>query len=33
MLIYFHDAERDFPAWEEPELFGREVRAAFHSLP
>ena len=33
-LIYFHDAERGghFPAWEEPELFTSELRAAFRSL-
>ena len=33
-LIYFHRAERGghFAAWEEPELFSDEVRAAFRSL-
>jgi pimeloyl-ACP methyl ester carboxylesterase len=33
-LIYFHDAEAGghFPAWEEPELFSEEIRAAFRSL-
>lgn len=33
-LIYFHDAERGghFPAWEEPMIFTRELRAAFSSL-
>jgi len=33
-LIYFHEAERGghFKAWEEPELFSEEVRAAFRSL-
>ena len=33
-LIYFRQAERGghFPAWEEPELFAAEVRAAFKSL-
>ena len=33
-LIYFRDAERGghFPAWEEPELFTSELRAAFSSL-
>ncbi len=33
-LIYFHEAERGghFAAWEQPELFAREVRAAFRSL-
>ena len=33
-LIYFRDAERGghFPAWEEPELFTSELRAAFRSL-
>jgi pimeloyl-ACP methyl ester carboxylesterase len=31
---YFHEAERGghFPAWEEPELFSTEVRAAFSAL-
>ncbi|MCC8937713.1 epoxide hydrolase [Bradyrhizobium sp. Arg68] len=33
-LIYFRDAERGghFPAWEEPELFASELRAAFRPL-
>jgi len=33
-LTYFHEAERGghFAAWEEPELFATEVRAAFRSL-
>jgi pimeloyl-ACP methyl ester carboxylesterase len=33
-LNYFHEAERGghFAAWEEPELFSREVQAAFRSL-
>jgi pimeloyl-ACP methyl ester carboxylesterase len=33
-LIYFHAAERGghFAAWEEPEIFARELRAAFSSL-
>ena len=33
-LIYFHEADRGghFAAWEEPELFSEEVRAAFRSL-
>jgi pimeloyl-ACP methyl ester carboxylesterase len=33
-LTYFHEAERGghFAAWEEPELFSEEVRAAFRSL-
>ena len=33
-LIYFNEAERGghFPAWEEPQLFSEEVRAAFRSL-
>jgi pimeloyl-ACP methyl ester carboxylesterase len=33
-LIYFHDAERGghFPAWEEPMIFTRELRAAFKPL-
>jgi pimeloyl-ACP methyl ester carboxylesterase len=33
-LAYFHEAERGghFAAWEEPELFSDEVRAAFRSL-
>ena len=33
-LIYFHEADRGghFAAWEEPELFAAEVRAAFRSL-
>jgi pimeloyl-ACP methyl ester carboxylesterase len=33
-LIYFHEADRGghFAAWEEPELFAAEIRAAFRSL-
>jgi pimeloyl-ACP methyl ester carboxylesterase len=33
-LIYFHEAERGghFAAWEEPELFAAEMRAAFRTL-
>jgi pimeloyl-ACP methyl ester carboxylesterase len=33
-LIYFREAERGghFAAWEEPELFAAELRAAFRSL-
>src|SRR4051812_15888582 len=33
-LSYFHEAERGghFPAWEEPELFTTEIRAAFAPL-
>ena len=33
-LIYFHEADRGghFPAWEEPQLFAAELRAAFRSL-
>ena len=33
-LVYFHDAERGghFAAWEEPQLFAEEMRAAFRSL-
>jgi len=33
-LIYFHEADRGghFAAWEEPELFATEVRAAFTSV-
>ena len=33
-LVYFRDAERggNFPAWEEPQLFSEELRAAFRSL-
>jgi len=33
-LAYFHEAERGghFAAWEEPELFSAELRAAFRSL-
>jgi pimeloyl-ACP methyl ester carboxylesterase len=33
-LIYYHEAERGghFAAWEEPELFSQEMRAAFRSL-
>ncbi len=33
-LVYYHEVDRGghFPAWEEPELFTTEVRAAFSSL-
>lgn len=33
-LIYFHEADRGghFAAWEYPELFAAELRAAFKSL-
>lgn len=33
-LIYFHEADRGghFAAWEQPEIFGAELRAAFRSL-
>ena len=33
-LIYFHQARRGghFAAWEEPELFATEIRAAFKPL-
>ncbi|MBD1865258.1 epoxide hydrolase [Trichocoleus sp. FACHB-46] len=33
-LIYFHEADRGghFAAWEEPQLFSEEIRAAFKSL-
>ena len=33
-LIYFHEVDRGghFAAWEEPELFAKELRAAFRSL-
>jgi pimeloyl-ACP methyl ester carboxylesterase len=33
-LVYFHEADRGghFAAWEEPELFATEVRAAFKSV-
>ena len=33
-LSYFHDADRGghFAAWEEPELFAAEIRAAFKPL-
>ena len=33
-LIYFHEADRGghFAAWEEPELFSEEIRAAFRPL-
>jgi pimeloyl-ACP methyl ester carboxylesterase len=33
-LTYFHEADRGghFPAWEHPELFASELRAAFKSL-
>jgi pimeloyl-ACP methyl ester carboxylesterase len=33
-LIYFHEVEKGghFAAWEQPELFAAELRAAFSSL-
>jgi len=33
-LIYFHEADKGghFAAWEQPELFAQEIRAAFRSL-
>jgi pimeloyl-ACP methyl ester carboxylesterase len=33
-LAYFHEVDRGghFAAWEQPELFGQEMRAAFRSL-
>jgi pimeloyl-ACP methyl ester carboxylesterase len=33
-LVYFNEAEKGghFAAWEEPEIFARELRAAFSSL-
>ncbi len=33
-LIYFHEVDRGghFAAWEQPELFAAELRAAFKSL-
>ena len=33
-LIYFHEVDRGghFAAWEQPELFSAELRAAFKSL-
>jgi pimeloyl-ACP methyl ester carboxylesterase len=33
-LIYFHEVEKGghFAAWEEPELFSEEMRAAFRSM-
>ena len=33
-LIYFNEAEKGghFAAWEEPEIFARELRAGFSSL-
>jgi pimeloyl-ACP methyl ester carboxylesterase len=33
-LIYFHEVDKGghFAAWEEPELFSAEIRAAFRSL-
>ena len=33
-LIYFHEAAKGghFAAWEEPQLFSEELRAAFRSL-
>ena len=32
--VYFNEAERGghFPAWEEPQIFAEEMRAAFRSL-
>jgi hypothetical protein len=32
--VYFNEAERGghFAAWEEPQLFSEEIRAAFRSL-
>jgi len=33
-LTYFHEVDRGghFAAWEQPELFSEEIRAAFRSL-
>jgi pimeloyl-ACP methyl ester carboxylesterase len=33
-LIYYHEADRGghFAAWEQPQLFSEEIRAAFRSL-
>jgi pimeloyl-ACP methyl ester carboxylesterase len=33
-LIYFHEVDKGghFAAWEQPELFSAELRAAFKSL-
>jgi pimeloyl-ACP methyl ester carboxylesterase len=33
-LIYFHETEQGghFAAWEQPQLFSEELRAAFRSL-
>ena len=33
-LIYFHEAEKGghFAAWEQPQLFSEELRAAFRTL-
>ena len=33
-LIYFHEADKGghFAAWEQPELFAQELRAAFRPL-
>lgn len=33
-LMYFHDAEKGghFPAWEQPQIFAEEMRAAFRSF-
>jgi pimeloyl-ACP methyl ester carboxylesterase len=33
-LIYFHEVDRGghFAAWEQPQLFSEEIRAAFRSL-
>jgi pimeloyl-ACP methyl ester carboxylesterase len=33
-LVYFHEADKGghFAAWEEPEIFAAELRAAFKSL-
>jgi hypothetical protein len=33
-LIYFHEVDKGghFAAWEQPQLFSQEIRAAFRSL-
>jgi len=33
-LVYFHEVDKGghFAAWEQPELFSAELRAAFRSL-
>jgi hypothetical protein len=33
-LFYFHEADKGghYAAWEQPELFSTEIRAAFRSL-